>query len=75
MKDPAEHPEVIGIHDLSRPWVGDATEVREDELPLFWACGVTPPSVVLDARPSVCSTHAAGHMPATDLENSSLAER
>jgi len=67
-------PDLIGIDDLSRPWVGDPTEVRDDELPLFWACGVTPQSVVLDARPSFCITHAPGHMLVTDLENRSLAE-
>jgi uncharacterized protein YcsI (UPF0317 family) len=67
-------PGLIGIDDLSRPWAGDATEVRDDELPLFWACGVTPQSVVLDARPSLCITHAPGHMLVTDLENSSLAD-
>jgi len=66
-------PEKIGIADLSRPWVGDATEVEPGELPLFWACGVTPQSVVLDARPSLCITHAPGHMLVTDLMNSSLA--
>jgi uncharacterized protein YcsI (UPF0317 family) len=67
-------PEKIGIRDLGRPWVGDATEVREDEIPLFWACGVTPQSVVLDAKPSLCITHAPGHMLVTDLENASLAD-
>jgi uncharacterized protein YcsI (UPF0317 family) len=67
-------PDLIGIDDLSRPWVGDATEVRDDEVPLFWACGVTPQSVVLDAKPSLCITHAPGHMLVTDLANSSLAE-
>ena len=67
-------PDLIGIDDLSRPWVGDPTEVRDDEVPLFWACGVTPQSVVLDAKPSLCITHAPGHMLVTDLENSSLAE-
>jgi len=68
-------PDLIGIDDLARPWVGDPTEVRDDELPLFWACGVTPQSVVLDAKPSLCITHAPGHMLVTDLENRSLAER
>ena len=66
-------PDLIGIEDLARPWAGDATEVREDEQPLFWACGVTPQSVVLDARPSLCITHAPGHMLVTDLLNASLA--
>jgi len=67
-------PERIGIADLSRPWVGDPTEVLDGELPLFWACGVTPQSVVLDARPSLCITHSPGHMLVTDLKNASLAE-
>ena len=66
-------PRMIGIEDLDKPWAGDPTEVREDELPLFWACGITPQSVVLDARPSLCITHAPGHMLVTDLTNASLA--
>jgi uncharacterized protein YcsI (UPF0317 family) len=65
-------PEMIGIDDLARPWAGDPTEVLGDELPLFWACGITPQSVVLDARPSLCITHSPGHMLVTDLTNASL---
>ena len=67
-------PDLIGIGDLAHPWAGDPTEVREDELPVFWACGITPQSVVLDAKPSLCITHAPGHMLVTDLENSALAQ-
>jgi uncharacterized protein YcsI (UPF0317 family) len=67
-------PQSIGIRNLAEPWAGDPTEVREDELPLFWACGITPQSVVLDAKPSLCITHAPGHMLVTDLENAALAE-
>lgn len=66
-------PDLIGISDLGKPWAGDASTVREDELPVFWACGITPQSVVLDAKPSFCITHTPGHMLVTDLENSSLA--
>jgi len=66
-------PELIGIEDIDRPWVGDPTEVREDELPVFWACGVTPQSVVRNARPPLCITHTPGHMLVTDLKNASLA--
>jgi len=65
-------PELIGIEDLGRPWVGDAVDVHADELPVFWACGVTPQAVVRNARPSLCITHAPGHMLVTDLLNSSL---
>ncbi|HUQ76235.1 MAG TPA: putative hydro-lyase [Burkholderiales bacterium] len=67
-------PDLIGIEDLGRPWAGDPTPVREDELPLFWACGITPQSVVLEAKPSLCITHSPGHMLVTDLDNASLAE-
>lgn len=67
-------PELIGIQDLGTPWVGDATEVRDDELPVFWACGVTPQSVVRNARPPLCITHTPGHMVVTDLTNASLVE-
>lgn len=67
-------PRLIGIEDLRTPWAGDPTEVRDDELPLFWACGITPQSVLLDARPSFCITHSPGHMLVTDLENAALAE-
>jgi uncharacterized protein YcsI (UPF0317 family) len=66
-------PDLIGIDDLARPWAGDPTEVRADEMPVFWACGITPQSVVLDAKPSFCITHTPGHMLVTDLENASLA--
>ena len=67
-------PDLIGISDLSEPWAGDPTEVRADEMPVFWACGITPQSVVLDAKPSLCITHKPGHMLVTDLENASLAD-
>jgi uncharacterized protein YcsI (UPF0317 family) len=66
-------PDLIGVGDLAKPWAGDATEVRADELPVFWACGITPQSVLLDAKPSLCITHAPGHMLVTDLENVALA--
>ena len=66
-------PDLIGIDDLGRPWAGDPTEMREDELPLFWACGITPQSVVLEAKPELCITHSPGHMLVTDFENASLA--
>jgi uncharacterized protein YcsI (UPF0317 family) len=67
-------PELIGIENLEQPWAGDPTEVRGGELPVFWACGITPQSVVLEARPSLCITHSPGHMLVTDLTNASLAE-
>jgi uncharacterized protein YcsI (UPF0317 family) len=65
-------PELIGIKDISKPDYGDAVEVRDDELPVFWGCGVTPQAVIAAARPSFAITHAPGCMLVTDVRNSSL---
>jgi len=47
--------------------------VGEDELPVFWACGVTPQSVIASVKPAFCITHAPGSMLITDLRNTKLA--
>jgi uncharacterized protein YcsI (UPF0317 family) len=67
------NPESIGV-DLSRRYldVGDP-EVADDELPVFWACGLTPQLAVKRARPPLCITHAPSSMLITDLRNASLA--
>jgi len=67
------NPALIGIDDLSRPDYGDAVAVMDDELPVFWACGVTPQAALLQARPEICITHAPGAMLITDLPNRHLA--
>src|SRR5439155_23753685 len=66
-------PAAIGIADLARPDYGDAVPVGSDELPVFWACGVTPQAVIAEVRPEFCITHAPGSMLITDLLNSQLA--
>lgn len=66
-------PSLIGIADVDRPDYGDAVEIRAGEIPVFWACGVTPQSVVAAVRPEFCITHAPGHMLVTDLSNSRVA--
>lgn len=65
-------PEQIGIADISRPDYGDPVNIRRDEIPVFWACGVTPQSVVNSTKPEFSITHAPGHMLITDLANSQL---
>jgi uncharacterized protein YcsI (UPF0317 family) len=65
-------PHLLGIADLSRPYFGDAVEVREDELPVFWACGVTPQAVIEEARPPFFISHFPGAMLITDLINENL---
>ena len=66
-------PALIGIRDLSTPDYGDAVDVMADELPVFWACGVTPQAAIVQARPEFCITHAPGAMLITDLLNHQLA--
>jgi len=66
-------PALIGIDDLAKPDYGDAVEVLPDELPVFWACGVTPQAAIAQARPDFCITHAPGAMLITDLLNHELA--
>lgn len=50
-----------------RPDFGDAVAVLPNELPVFWACGVTPQVAIERARPELCITHAPGAMLITDL--------
>jgi uncharacterized protein YcsI (UPF0317 family) len=66
-------PELIGITDLARPDYGDPVEINDDELPVFWACGVTPQAVIAAARPDFAITHYPGSMLITDVRNSRLA--
>jgi uncharacterized protein YcsI (UPF0317 family) len=67
--DPAD----IGIRDLGAPDFGDAVTIRPGEVPVFWACGVTPQAVAMQAKPPLMLTHAPGHMFITDLRNEALA--
>jgi uncharacterized protein YcsI (UPF0317 family) len=65
-------PGLIGIRDLARPDFGDPVPIEPDEIPVFWACGVTPQAVAMAARLPLCITHAPGHMLITDLLNRDL---
>ena len=67
------YPQAIGIADLNKPDYGDAVDVLPDELPVFWACGVTPQAAITQACPPFCITHAPGAMLITDLFNHQLA--
>jgi uncharacterized protein YcsI (UPF0317 family) len=66
-------PEQIGIADIGKPDYGDAVPIEAGELPVFWACGVTPQAAITAARPPFAITHAPGAMLVTDLKNSRLA--
>ncbi|MGI5163841.1 putative hydro-lyase [Spirillospora sp. CA-253888] len=63
--DPAE----LGIDDLDAPDFGEAVEVRLGEVPVFWACGVTPQAAVMASRPKFAIGHAPGHMAITDARD------
>jgi uncharacterized protein YcsI (UPF0317 family) len=65
-------PAAIGIRDIARPDFGDPVEIRPGELPVFWACGVTPQVVLMQARPPFAITHKPGHMFLTDLRDVDL---
>jgi uncharacterized protein YcsI (UPF0317 family) len=67
------HPEQIGIADINKPDYGDPVPVAADEIPVFWACGVTPQAVISAARLPFAITHAPGLMLITDLKNKDLA--
>ena len=62
-------PEAIGIADIARPDFGDAVPIASGELPVFWACGVTPQTAIMAAQPPFAITHAPGCMLVTDLKN------
>lgn len=66
-------PGSLGIRDLGRPDFGDPVTIRPGEVPVFWACGVTPQAVAMQAKPPLMITHAPGHMFITDLRDESLA--
>src|SRR5438874_2538824 len=66
-------PTAIGIRDLATPDWGDPQAFGPGDVPVFWACGVTPQAVALASKPPFMITHSPGHMFITDLPNSALA--
>jgi uncharacterized protein YcsI (UPF0317 family) len=66
-------PSTIGIKDLGKPDFGDPVTIKKREIPVFWACGVTPQAVVMKTKPELCITHAPGHMFISDMLNEELA--
>ena len=65
-------PETLGISDLDRPDFGESVTIQTDEVPVFWACGVTPQAVAMEVRPPLLITHSPGHMFVTDLRDTDL---
>jgi uncharacterized protein YcsI (UPF0317 family) len=60
-------PAAIGITSIDRPDYGDPVTLRREEIPVFWACGVTPQAAIVNAKIPLVITHCPGHMFVTDL--------
>lgn len=63
------HPEALGVRDLDEPEFGESISIEDGQIPLFWACGVTPQAVAMSTRPPLMITHSPGHMFVTDRLN------
>jgi len=61
--DPAH----VGIADLQKPDWGQAVPVAADEIPVYWACGMTPQNVLRAANLPLCITHTPGCMLIADV--------
>jgi uncharacterized protein YcsI (UPF0317 family) len=60
-------PKDIGIDDITKPDFGNYHPIAEDEVPIFWACGITPQAVAMTVKPDIMITHEPGHMFITDI--------
>jgi uncharacterized protein YcsI (UPF0317 family) len=66
-------PAALGIRDLARPDFGEAVTIHAGEVPVFWACGVTPQAALVDAGLELAITHSPGCMFVTDWRESEQA--
>ena len=66
-------PSAIGIEDINSPTFGSALDIKEGEVPVFWACGITPQTVALESKVEFMITHKPGHMFITDISDAEVA--
>ena len=66
-------PAAIGIADVHKPDFGDSVTIHPGEVPVFWACGVTPQAVAMAVKPELMITHSPGYMLIGDIRDESLA--
>jgi uncharacterized protein YcsI (UPF0317 family) len=66
------NPAAIGVSDINEPSYGTPANINEGEVPVFWACGVTPQEILLNAKLPLAITHSPGHMFVTDLREEQL---
>lgn len=62
-------PDALGVRELGEPDFGDAVEFEPGDVPVFWACGVTPQAALMASRPPFAITHAPGHIFVTDVSD------
>jgi len=67
------NPRRIGISDLKKVDWGDPPRMEKGDVPMFWACGVTPQAVAMEVKPELMITHSAGHMFISDVRDEELA--
>jgi uncharacterized protein YcsI (UPF0317 family) len=67
-------PSAIGIMDLSKTDFGEPVPVLPGEVPVFWACGVTPQAAALATKPEIMITHSPGHMFVGDIKDDRIQE-
>jgi len=63
------NPAHIGVKNINKPDFGDAVTIKDGEVPVFWACGVTPQAAAMQVKPELMITHAPGHMLITDVRD------
>lgn len=66
-------PSALGIADMAAPDFGDPPVLEDGDVPVFWACGVTPQAMLMESRPDIAITHAPGYMLLTDARDSKYA--
>jgi uncharacterized protein YcsI (UPF0317 family) len=62
-------PDALGIRDIHNPEYGEAVTIEDGEIPVFWACGVTPQEAIRNAKPEIAITHAPGYMFVSDIRS------
>ncbi len=67
------NPGAIGIRDVNKPDYGSVVDMKDEDVPVFWACGVTPQEVCLASKPPFMISHAPGHMFITDVRDEDMA--
>lgn len=66
-------PDLIGIKNLDEVYYGDPPIFKENDVPVFWACGVTPQVVASESKPEIMITHSPTHLFVSDIKDTEIA--